>query len=84
MDLISQLLRMISCTFYRDMLFTKHKYIIGNTCSHIFTDREGFIYVHSMRYKSQTGEYLNVVTKDIVVPNNLISDNAGKHMGSQT
>ena len=45
-DLISQLLRSISCTFYTYTLFSKQKYIIGNTCAQILTDREGFVYVH--------------------------------------
>ena len=30
-----------------------------------------------MRYKSQAGEDLNIVKRDIGVPNTLISDNAG-------
>ena len=67
-----------------DTLFAKYKYIIGNTCSHIFTDREGFIYVHPMVSKSQSGEALNVVTRGIVVPNTLISDNAGGKTVPQT
>ena len=38
--LISQLLRRLSCKFYTDKLFEKHKYIIGNACAQIFTDRK--------------------------------------------
>ena len=68
----------ISCTFYTEKLFEKQKAIIGNTCAQIFTDGEGFVYVHPIQYKSQAGEYLNVVTRDIGVPNTLISDNTGK------
>ena len=37
-----------------------------------------------MQYKPQDGEYLNVVTRDIGVPNNLIQDNVGERTGSQT
>ena len=37
---------------------------------------EGFIYVHPMRSKSQAVESLNVVTRDIGVPNTLIPGNA--------
>ena len=33
---------------YTDTFFAKQKYIIGNTYYQIFTDRDGFIYVHSM------------------------------------
>ena len=61
-----------------DILFSKHKFIIGSTCAQIFTDTEGFIYVYPMQYNSQSGEALNVVTRDIGVPNNLVSDNTGE------
>ena len=83
-DLISQLLRRISCTFYTDTIFSKQKYIIGNTCNKIFTDGEGFIYVNPMLSKSQAVKYLNVVIRDIGIPNTLISDNAGDQKVSQT
>ena len=65
-------------------LFAKNKYIIGNTCANIFMDGEGFINVHPMLSKSQVGEALNVVTRDIGGPNTLISDNAGEHTGPHT
>ena len=74
--LISQLLRRISCKFYTDTLFVNQKYIVGNTSAQIIPDGEGFIYVHSMRSKSQAREALNVVTREIGVSNTLISDNA--------
>ena len=54
------------------------KSIIGNTCDKIFTDIEISVHVHPMQYKSQAGEAFNEVTRDIEVPNTLISDNAGK------
>ena len=56
-----------------DELFAKHKYIIENTCAQTFTDGEGFVYIHPMQSKSQSGEDLNIVIKDIGVPNTLIS-----------
>ena len=37
-----------------------------------------------MQYKSQDGVDLNVVTKDIGVPNTLISENSGEQTGPQT
>ena len=40
-------------------------------------DREGFIYVCPMKYKTQDGEALDVVTRDIGVSETLIPDNAG-------
>ena len=51
-DLISQLLRRLSCTFHMDNLFKNHKSVIGNTCDQIFTDVEGFVYVHAIRSNS--------------------------------
>ena len=75
--IISQRLRRLACAFYRDALFANNKSIIGNICAQIFTDGEGFIYVNPMESKSQAGEYLNVVTRDIGVPNTLILDYAG-------
>ena len=41
-------------------------------------DKKGFVYVHPIQSKSQSEEDLNVVTRDIGVPNTLISDNAGE------
>ena len=67
----------LSCTFNTDTLFVKQKYIIGDTYAKIFTDREGFVYFHPMQSKSQAGEALNVVTRDIAVPNTLILYNPG-------
>ena len=77
-DLISPRLSSISYTFYTCALFAKHKYIIGNTCAQIFTYGEGFVYIHPMQYKSQSGEVFNVVIRDIGVLNALISDNSGE------
>ena len=37
-----------------------------------------------MQSKSQAGEYFNVATRDIGVPDTLISDNSGEQMGPQT
>ena len=62
----------LSCKFYTDKLFVKNNSIIGNTCAQIFAYGEGFVYVQPMKSKSQSGEDLNVVTRDIGVPNNLI------------
>ena len=76
---IPQLLSKLSCTFNTDMLFVNHKYIIENTSAQIFTDREVFPYVHTIKSHSQAERYLNEVTTDIGIPNTLISDNAGEY-----
>ena len=67
-----------------DKFFANQKYIILNTCAQIFTEREGFVYLHSMKSKSQAVEALNVTTRNIGVPNTLISDNTGEHTGPHT
>ena len=69
---------------YTDALFSKQKYIIRNTCAQIFTYGEGFFYVHPILFKSQAVECLNLVTREIGVPNILISDNTGEQMVPQT
>ena len=67
-----------------DGLLAKQKSIIGNTRDKIFTDGEGFVYVHHIQSKLQSGEGLNVLTSKIGFPKTLISDNAGDRMGPQT
>ena len=47
-------------------------------------DGEVFVYIHPIISKSQDGEALNVVTRDIGFPKILISDNVGEHTGPQT
>ena len=64
-DMMSQRLRRLSTTWYTDTLFAKEKSLLGNTCAQIFTDGEGFTYVHPMKSKSQAGEALNKATMDV-------------------
>ena len=40
----------------------------------MFTDAEGFAYVHPMKSKSQAGEALQKVTMDVGIPICIISD----------
>ena len=47
-------------------------------------DGEGFVFVHPMRPKSQSGEALNVATRGIGVPKTLISNNRGEQIVPQT
>ena len=82
-NLISQHLMSISCTFYTDMLFSKNKSIIGNTCDQIFMNGKGFIYVHPMQSKLKYGEVLNVATMNIGLPNTLVSENTGEQAGTE-
>ena len=66
--LISQRLRRLSCTFYIDTLFEKQKYIIGNTWGQIFMDREGFVFVHPIRSKLQSGQVFECSDKGYWIP----------------
>ena len=83
-DLLSQRLKRLSCTMWTDTLFAKEKSLLGHTCAQIFTDGEGFVYVHPMTTKAHAGDALNCVTRDIGIPNTLISDNAGEQDGKDT
>ncbi len=83
-DLMSQRLRRLSTKWYTDTLFAKEKSITGNTCAQLFTDGEGFVYTHPMRSKAQAGEALSKVTKDVGVPNIIISDGAKEETGDNT
>ena len=47
-DFLSQRLRRFNYRFYTDMLFSKDKSIVGNTCAQIFTDG-GFVQIFPMR-----------------------------------
>ena len=83
-DFMSQRLRRLSTTWYTDTLFAKNKSLVGNTCAQMFTDGDGFTYVHPMKSKAQAGEALHKVTKDVGVPNTIISDGAAEQTGPKT
>ena len=42
----------------------------------MFTDGNSFAYVHPMKTKASASESLQKITKDVGVPNTLISDGA--------
>ena len=83
-DLMSQRLRRLSTTWYTDTLFAKCKSVVGNTCAQMFTDGNSFAYVHPMKTKASAGEALQKITKDVGVPNTLISDGAREQTGDAT
>ena len=81
---MSQSLRGLSTTWYTDTLFVKEKSLVGNICAQMFTDAEGFVYVHLMKLKSLTGEALNKITLDVGVHNCIISDGTKEESGDNT
>lgn len=83
-DLLSQRLRILDCKIYTDTLFAKEKSISGNKCAQIFTDGSGFVFVYPMKLKSEAGDAMNVMTRDIGVPREVFSDNAFEEIGSNT
>ena len=83
-DLMSQRLRRLSTTWYTDTLFSQDKSVVGNKCAQMFTDGEGFAYVHPMRSKSEAGEALQRVAMDVGVPNTIINDGAPEETGLNT
>ena len=58
-----------------DTLFTKEKFIVGNTCVHIFIDG-GFVQIFTMRYKSESGIILDRINRYIGLENEIFMDNA--------
>ena len=68
--LMSQRLRRLNFRFYAGTLFAKEKSIVGNTCAHIFTDRE-FVQIITMRSKSEAGTTLDWINRDIGVANEI-------------
>ena len=50
----------------------------------MFTDGSSFAYVHPMKSRASAGEALQKITKDVGVPNTLISDCAGEQTGDAT
>ena len=62
-DLISKRLRRLSCTFYTDELFSKQKYIIGNTCAQIFT--YGRIFKHMQTDKCNKATEIRLGRRDV-------------------
>ena len=77
-------MRRLSKFFYADTLFAKQKYIIEYTCTIIFTDGKGYVYLHPMQYNSEYEEALDVATRDKGSPKTLISENAGEQIGPHT
>ena len=81
--MLSQRLRQLNFRFYIDMLFSKDKSIVGNTCSQIFTDGE-FVQIIPMRYKSEAGTTLDGRNRDVGVTNEIFIDNAPEKTGYNT
>ena len=82
-DLMSQRLRRLSATWYTDTLFSKIKSIEGNNCAQLFTDGE-FVHITPMESKSEAGQALNALTRDIGVPNTIIRDGSLEQAGKAT
>ena len=53
-----------------DTLFEKDKYIVGNTCNHIFTYGY-FVQIITMRSKSETGTISDRINQDVEVENEI-------------
>ena len=67
---------------YRYVICEVEIYHRKQMCSNI-QGRIWLFYVHLMISKSRAGDSLNVVTRDIGLPNTLVWDNAGEHIRLQ-
>ena len=83
-DVMSQRLRRLSTTWYTDTLFAKETSITGNTCAQLYADGQGFINVYPIDSKEKAGETLQMIVKDVGIPNTIISDNAPEQVGKNT
>ena len=79
-NLLYQNLRQLNCIFYTETLFSKEKYIIGNTCTHIYTDGD-FMRINIMQYKSEPGMPLDKLNQNFGVTNKIFMDSAPKQTG---
>ena len=75
-DLMPQQLRGLSTTWYTDTLFAKDKSLTGNTCAQLYTGGNEFAHVYPIGSKSEAGDTLQQISKDIGIPNTIISDNS--------
>jgi Integrase core domain. len=55
--------------------------IMGNTCTQLYYDPSGFMYVYPMVSKGKAGEPLDRFVNDVGIPNQMVYDGAGEQTG---
>ena len=70
----------MNCRFYTYTLFAKDEYIVGNTCSQIFTNGNFFQIIH-MISKSEAGTTLDKIKREVGVANKIFIENVPKQTG---
>ena len=64
-------------------MFSKVKSLKGNACAQVFVT-ENFVRVHPMATKADAGRALQVLAKDVGVPNHIVVDGAKEQTGANT
>ena len=70
----------MNCRFYTDTLFSKYKYIVGNTCAQIFTDGE-FVQIIPIMSKSESDTTLDRINRDVRVAKEIFMSNEPEQTG---
>ena len=82
-DLLSQGLRRLNTRFYTDTMFSKIcTSLRGNTCAQIFTDGNGAVFVYPMKSKSEAGQQLINLIRQIGIPYEIHRDGAPEMGGN--
>eukprot|EP00978_Attheya_sp_CCMP212_P000992 scaffold2061_cov62-Attheya_sp.AAC.1 len=82
-DLLQLKYHRISDDWYTDAMFPDVKSVKGDKAAQVYTNGD-FILVYPMKLKSETGESLQVFSKDVGLPRRLIFDGAAEQMGFDT
>ena len=68
--------RYLNTEMFSDTMFSSTKLAAGKTCAHLFVTWEGFPCGETMKSKSEAGEALEKVYRDIGIPRLLVTDGA--------
>eukprot|EP00978_Attheya_sp_CCMP212_P022661 scaffold67994_cov67-Attheya_sp.AAC.2 len=82
-DLLQLKYHRLSNYWCTDAMFPDVKSVKGDKAAQVYTNGD-FIWVYSMKLKSETGESLQVFSKDVGLPRRLIFDGAAEQMGFDT
>jgi hypothetical protein len=70
--------------FYTDTLIGKYNSLTNNTCAQIFANEPFFAKAYPMERKSMAGAALRQFIRDYGVPEQLVFDGTGEHVGPKT
>ena len=80
-DLSTFIFRRLREKLSSDTAFMKTKSLEGDTCFQIFSSPCGFVQLHPMESKSETGDKLRLLTEYIDAPNEITTDGSQEKFG---